>query len=100
MKDTSKTYVTVKDNQNVLLHPSTVLQQESEWLVYNEFVLTTKNFIRTVTVVKPEWLLDIAPNYYDLDSFTKGPVKMALERTVQKIRRKEAYKSQGQSGKR
>lgn len=53
----SKTYVTVKDNQNVILHPSTVLQQESEWLVYNEFVLTTKNYIRTVTVVKPEWLL-------------------------------------------
>lgn len=53
----SKTYVTVKDNQNVILHPSTVLQQESEWLVYNEFVLTTKNYIRTVTSVKPEWLL-------------------------------------------
>ena len=57
-KDTSgKTYVTVKDNQNVLLHPSTVLGQESEWVVYNEFVLTTKNYVRTVTAVKPEWLL-------------------------------------------
>ena len=53
----SKTYVTVKDNQNVLLHPSTVLQSESDWLLYNEFVLTTKNFIRTVTTVKPEWLM-------------------------------------------
>ncbi|KAL8893493.1 MAG: hypothetical protein Q9207_008584 [Kuettlingeria erythrocarpa] len=89
MKDTSKTHVTVKDNQNVLLHPSTVLQQESEWLLYNEFVLTTKNYIRTVTVVKPEWLLDIAPNYYDLTSFTKGPVKSALERTMQKVKRKD-----------
>ncbi|KAL8732123.1 MAG: hypothetical protein Q9181_004061 [Wetmoreana brouardii] len=95
MKDSSKTYVTVKDNQNVLLHPSTVLGQESEWLVYNEFVLTTKNFIRTVTTVRPEWLLDIAPNYYDLASFTKGPVKSALERAVQKIRRKEMMKGQG-----
>ncbi|KAL8949138.1 MAG: hypothetical protein Q9222_004736 [Ikaeria aurantiellina] len=56
MKD-GKTYVTIKDNQNVILHPSTVLSQESEWLVYNEFVLTTKNFIRTVTTVKAEWLL-------------------------------------------
>ena len=52
-----KTYITVKDDQNVLLHPSNVLQQESDWVVYNEFVLTTKNFIRTVTAVKPEWLL-------------------------------------------
>ncbi|KAI4257684.1 MAG: hypothetical protein L6R42_005505 [Xanthoria sp. 1 TBL-2021] len=95
MKDAgSKTYVTVKDNQNVLLHPSTVLQTEGEWLVYNEFVLTTKNFVRTVTTVRAEWLLDIAPNYYDLSTFSKGPVKSALERAVQKIRRKDAQKSQ------
>lgn len=50
-------YVTVKDNQTVLLHPSTVLGQESEWIVYNEFVLTTKNYVRTVTGVRGEWLL-------------------------------------------
>lgn len=53
----SKSYKTVKDDQNVLLHPSSVLQTDSEWLLYNEFLLTTKNFIRTVTTVKPEWLL-------------------------------------------
>lgn len=52
-----KTYVTIKDNQKVLLHPSAALSHDSEWVVYNEFVLTTKNFIRTVTAVKPEWLL-------------------------------------------
>ena len=59
---TSKTYVTVKDNQSVLLHPSTVLGQDSEWVVYNEFVLTTKNYIRTVTSVKAEWLLVSFPH--------------------------------------
>ena len=51
-------YRTVKDNNEpVLLHPSTVLGYESEWVLYNEFVLTSKNFIRTVTSVKAEWLL-------------------------------------------
>lgn len=50
-------YMTIKDNQNVLLHPSTVLAHDAEWVLYNEFVLTTKNYIRTVTAVKPEWLL-------------------------------------------
>lgn len=50
-------YTTVKDNQHVLLHPSTVLGYDAEWVLYNEFVLTTKNYIRTVTSVKPEWLL-------------------------------------------
>ncbi|MBE7182558.1 MAG: hypothetical protein INR71_15360, partial [Terriglobus roseus] len=52
-----KTYTTVKDDQTVLLHPSTVLGVDAEWVVYNEFVLTSKNYIRTVTAVKPEWLL-------------------------------------------
>ncbi|KAJ9623058.1 DEAH-box ATP-dependent RNA helicase prp43 [Taxawa tesnikishii (nom. ined.)] len=71
-KDSSgKSYVTVKDEQSVLVHPSTVLGQDAEWVLYNEFVLTTKNYIRTVTAVKPEWLLDIAPNYYDLAEFKR-----------------------------
>ena len=56
-ESSGKTYTTVKDNQTVLLHPSTVLAQDSEWVLYNEFVLTTKNYIRTITTVKAEWLL-------------------------------------------
>ncbi|MCJ1463447.1 DEAH-box ATP-dependent RNA helicase prp43 [Pseudocyphellaria aurata] len=88
----SKTYLTVKDNQTVLLHPSTVLNQDSEWLIYNEFVLTTKNYIRTVTTVKAEWLLDIAARYYDPSTFPKGEFKNALMRAADKLRRKEAIK--------
>ncbi|KAF1349061.1 pre-mRNA-splicing factor ATP-dependent RNA helicase PRP43 [Delphinella strobiligena] len=85
-----KAYQTVKDEQSVLLHPSTVLGQDSEWVLYNEFVLTTKNYIRTVIAVKPEWLLDIAPNYYDLNEFKKGEMRTALQRTADKMKRKEA----------
>ncbi|KAJ9663718.1 DEAH-box ATP-dependent RNA helicase prp43 [Neophaeococcomyces mojaviensis] len=87
-----KTYTTVKDNQPVLLHPSTVLGQESEWVVYNEFVLTSKNYIRTVTGVRGEWLLDIAPGYYDIDSFPKGEMKTALTRLKERIERRAKMK--------
>lgn len=87
-----KTYTTVKDNQTVLLHPSTVLGQESEWVVYNEFVLTSKNYIRTVTSVRGEWLLDIAPGYYDIDSFPKGEVKTALQRLHERVARRQKMK--------
>jgi pre-mRNA-splicing factor ATP-dependent RNA helicase DHX15/PRP43 len=48
-------YLTVKDNQVVSLHPSAAVDNKPEWVVYDEFVLTTKNFIRTVTVIKGEW---------------------------------------------
>ncbi|WPH04447.1 Pre-mRNA-splicing factor ATP-dependent RNA helicase PRP43 [Acrodontium crateriforme] len=95
-KDTSgKTYVTVKDKQPVLLHPSTVLGQDSEWVAYNEFVLTSKNYIRTVTAVKPEWLLDIAPTYYDIESFDKGEVRTALQRVKDRMSRRRAQVAGG-----
>ncbi|CAO4369194.1 hypothetical protein L5515_003602 [Caenorhabditis briggsae] len=80
-------YVTVKDNQLVNLHPSTVLDHKPEWALYNEFVLTTKNFIRTVTDVRPEWLLQIAPQYYDLANFPDGDTKRKLTTVMQTLQR-------------
>lgn len=50
------TYMTVKDNQSVLLHPGTLLDQGSEWVLYDEFIHTEKSYIRTVTKIEPEWL--------------------------------------------
>ena len=50
-------YLTVKDNQAVYIHPSTCLDHKPEWVLYSEFVLTTKNYIRTCTEVRAEWYL-------------------------------------------
>lgn len=58
MKESSgKLYRTVKDDQAVLIHPSTVLRTEFDWVLYNEFVLTSKQYIRTCVGIRPEWLL-------------------------------------------
>lgn len=87
----NKTYTTV-DDQGVMLHPSTVLATDSEWVLYNEYVLTTKNYIRTVTSIKPEWLLEIAGNYYDVkeEHMKNREMKSALQRVHDKTRRREA----------
>lgn len=77
-------YLTVKDNQVVAIHPSSVIKQKPEWLIYNEFVLTTKNFIRIVTEVKAEWLLDTSPAYFDLDNFPMCESRRVLEKLMQK----------------
>uniref|UniRef100_A0A1I7XZB9 RNA helicase n=1 Tax=Steinernema glaseri TaxID=37863 RepID=A0A1I7XZB9_9BILA len=82
-------YITVKDNQLVSLHPSTVLDHKPEWALYNEFVLTTKNFIRTVTDVRPEWLLHMAPQYYELSSFPDGEAKRKLMQVSHTLRRQK-----------
>jgi len=73
-------YLTVKDNQVVALHPSTCLAHKPTFCVYNEFVLTSKNFIRMVTDVKADWLVELAPHYYDLKNFPKCEAKVELER--------------------
>ncbi|OAX85456.1 hypothetical protein ACJ72_00182 [Emergomyces africanus] len=87
-------YRTVKDNNEpVLLHPSSVLGHEAEWVLYNEFVLTTKSYVRTVTAVKGEWLLDIAPIYYDISSFPKGEIRSALIRAAERLSRKEKMRT-------
>ncbi|XP_061343288.1 pre-mRNA-splicing factor ATP-dependent RNA helicase DEAH1-like [Gastrolobium bilobum] len=60
-------YRTVKLAQTVHIHPSSGLAQVvPRWVVYHELVLTTKEYMRQVTELKPEWLVEIAPHYYQL----------------------------------
>ncbi|KGN45034.1 probable pre-mRNA-splicing factor ATP-dependent RNA helicase DEAH2 [Cucumis sativus] len=77
-------YLTVKDNQVVHLHPSNCLDHKPEWVIYNEYVLTSRNFIRTVTDIRGEWLVDIASHYYDLENFPQCEAKRVLERLYKK----------------
>uniref|UniRef100_A0A7S1G4C4 RNA helicase n=1 Tax=Bicosoecida sp. CB-2014 TaxID=1486930 RepID=A0A7S1G4C4_9STRA len=88
-------YLTVKDNQPVSLHPSTVLDYKPEWVLYNEFVLTTKNYIREVSAIQGEWLIELAPHYFDLSNFPKGDAYRALEQMYQ---RKAAAERRGAAG--
>jgi hypothetical protein len=56
-------------------------------VLYNEFVLTSRNYIRTVTDIKGEWLIDVSPHYYDLTNFPQGEARRALERMYNKKQR-------------
>lgn len=94
-KGEKNNYTTVKDEQKVLIHPSCGIERAPEWVLYNEFVLTSKNYIRTVTTIKPEWLLEIAPIYYDLNDFEKGDIKAALSKIQNNKGRKTAIMNGG-----
>jgi pre-mRNA-splicing factor ATP-dependent RNA helicase DHX15/PRP43 len=56
-------------------------------------VLTSKNFIRTVTNIKPEWLIELAPTYYDLEDTKAFPknseVRMGLTAVVNRINKQK-----------
>mmetsp|Transcript_13251 Transcript_13251/g.9341 ORF Transcript_13251/g.9341 Transcript_13251/m.9341 type:complete len:82 (+) Transcript_13251:2188-2433(+) len=79
--------MTLKDDQIVALHPSTVLDNKPEWVLYHEFVLTSKNYIRTLMDIQPEWFFEVAPEYFELDEeFRNGESRRKLERILKRIK--------------
>jgi pre-mRNA-splicing factor ATP-dependent RNA helicase DHX15/PRP43 len=57
--------------------------------LYNEFVMTSSNFVRTCTSVYCDWLLEIAPQYYNLANFPNGEAKESLKRMVARDKAKK-----------
>ncbi len=58
-------YRTVKNGQSVYIHPSSVLMEVNpKWVLYYELVLTSKEYMRSVLPLKPEWLVEVAPHFY------------------------------------
>lgn len=43
------------------MHPSSFLKHKTKWVMYIEFVLTSKNYIRTLSEIDPEWLIILYP---------------------------------------
>ena len=68
-----------------MIHPSTVIDSKPDWVMYNEFVLTSRNYIRTVTIIDPEWLFEIAPEYFDLNEFKTSETLRRLTRVQQRM---------------
>ncbi|XP_072988672.1 pre-mRNA-splicing factor ATP-dependent RNA helicase DEAH1-like isoform X2 [Typha latifolia] len=63
----SGAYRTIKNPQTIFIHPSSGLAQVlPRWAIYHELVQTTKEYMRQVTELKPDWLVEIAPHYYQL----------------------------------
>lgn len=77
-------YRSLKKNQAVFIHPSSVLypvKPPPKLILYHELVLTSKEFMRNCMLIDENWLNELAPHYYskkDLDilSTKKGPNKL------------------------
>lgn len=60
-------YRTVKNNNTVYIHPSSVLMDSNppfKMVIYYELVQTTKEYMRSCLPIKPEWLHEAAPHFY------------------------------------
>ena len=94
--ETAGYYITVKDNQYVFIHPSSYLHgsRKATWVLFHEFVLTSKNYIRTVTEIKPEYLLQVAPHYFDLDKMTGYAYKRDLMKVKNELEKENELKEE------
>ncbi|KQJ94824.1 probable pre-mRNA-splicing factor ATP-dependent RNA helicase DEAH5 [Brachypodium distachyon] len=81
-KDPQEGYRTLVENQPVYIHPSSALfQRQPDWVIYHELVMTTKEYMREVTVVDPKWLVELAPRFYK----SSDPTKMSKRKRQERI---------------
>jgi len=75
-----QSYRNVKNGQIVYIHPSSVLMGDNppKWVLYFELVLTSKEYMRSVMPIKPEWLTEVAPHYHT----KKNLENLGIERKV------------------
>ena len=59
-------YRTIKNPHVVNIHPTSILfKQNPKYIVYHELIYTTKEYMRYCIEVEPDWLLEIAPFYFN-----------------------------------
>lgn len=66
---TKNQFQTLKDDVKCLLFPTTFLNRRPKLVVFNELVLTSNTYIRTVTSISEDWLLESHPEYFALEEF-------------------------------
>ena len=68
------TFRTLSEGNTVFLHPASALfGKNPDFVVFNELVFTTKEYMRGVSVIDPRWLVHVAPAFYRFaDSLTSS----------------------------
>ncbi|OCF55267.1 ATP-dependent RNA helicase DDX35 [Kwoniella mangroviensis CBS 10435] len=62
------TYRSAREGAILHVHPSSVMftrQPSTGWVIYHEVVETTKSFMRDLTVIEEDWLVELAPHFYE-----------------------------------
>jgi HrpA-like RNA helicase len=80
----SGTYQVLKENHLVLIHPSSALKSKCEFVLYLEFVLTSKNFIRMVTKIEPNWLIEMFEHFYSPEKVPNPEAKKIFKQLILK----------------
>merc|ERR1712054_532778 len=89
-----KNYLTVQDQQLVKTHPGSFLQHMPEWVLYHETVVTDRCYMRNVTAIAPEMLIEVAPQFYHPDKCKlNDTAKRSLQRALPRVKSSDGAKT-------
>jgi pre-mRNA-splicing factor ATP-dependent RNA helicase DHX15/PRP43 len=81
-----KHYETVNDKQMAYIHPSSFLTHKPEWVMYHETMVTDRLYMRTVTAITPEMLIEVAPKFFHPERCQlTGNALRSLERALPRL---------------
>ncbi|KAL9654985.1 hypothetical protein ABK040_008773 [Willaertia magna] len=59
-------YKGLRNNLTMHIHPNSILFKfPPEYVIYSEVIYTKKVFMKHVSTINPEWLVEMCPNYYE-----------------------------------
>ncbi|KAJ1895108.1 DEAH-box ATP-dependent RNA helicase prp22 [Kickxella alabastrina] len=71
-RDPQEGYKTLIEGTPVYIHPSSALfNKNPEWVIYDGLVMTSKEYMREVTVVEPRWMVEVAPTFFKVADANK-----------------------------
>ncbi|CAM6076055.1 unnamed protein product [Sphagnum tenellum] len=58
-------YRSIRGNQELYIHPSSVLFRATpKWVVFHSVFFTERYYMREVTAIDPAWLVELAPHFF------------------------------------
>lgn len=94
---TKKQYQTLKEKQKAMIFPGSFLDRLPAFVVYNEVVLTSNDYLRTVTAVTDDWIVDACPAYFSLEEMADDPLGLQAMKNIYRSReRSDKLKAQKQ----
>ena len=88
-------YVNLRNGMPCNLHPSSSLYGlgiTPEYVVYHELIYTSKEYMRTVTAVDPNWLAELGPMFFEIDESSKDGSKTTKELPPSEVKTQEEKK--------
>ncbi|EIW86950.1 P-loop containing nucleoside triphosphate hydrolase protein [Coniophora puteana RWD-64-598 SS2] len=95
-KDPQEGYKTLVEGTPVYIHPSSALfNRNPEWLVYNELILTTREYCHNVITIEPKWLVEVAPQFFrvaDTNKISKRKRQEKIEPLFNKYEKPDEWR--------